>query len=376
MGDNTSKIGLVLTGGGARGAYQAGAIRAIAEITKEIGIDQPFNVLVGASAGSINVSYLACRADRMFSATAELQQLWEEISTDKIFRVDTLSLLRIAARWAIELTTGALSGNKTARALLDTTPLRNLITDHFDLVKLNENINEGLLHALAITAVSYGNGSSKTFFQGPPDITAWARIRRASESALITPDHIMASTAIPLLFPPVQIGNVFYGDGSLRNHAPLSPAINLGADKVLAIAVRREEDEAEGFSPAPTIGRIASVLLNSIFLDAVDIDYERMTRVNRTLAAVNDLEDVSLRPVDVCIIRPSRDIAQIAVEEVKAMPATLRHLVRGLGTPEQTAGLLSYLLFEPPFTRRLTSLGYQDAWTQKEQIVQFYKGTE
>ena len=243
------EVGLVLTGGGARGAYQAGVLTGIAEIMAEEGIHHPFPILSGSSAGSINASYLAAYGDDILSATYELRSLWENIATDQVFKTDAISLAKIAGRWIMELSSGSLFGQHRARALLDTAPLRELLTTRTPFNRIHQNIESGAIKSLAVTAVNYSDGTNVTFYDSCQKSRPWQRTRRRAEPCHITADHIMASAAIPLVFPPIQVGEHYYGDGSLRNYTPLSPAIKLGASKLLVIGVRRQSLLGQGDAP-------------------------------------------------------------------------------------------------------------------------------
>lgn len=379
MDISTPLTGLVLTGGGARGAYQAGVLSAIGDILKSENLENPFKVITGNSAGSINAAYLAANIDNVHSAANTIRSLWESIHTEHVFRVDSLSLFRITLRWLYELTSGKLSGKKKARALLDTSPLYDLLSSKVPFYQIQHQIDTGQLHSLGITAVNYSTGTSKTFFQGHPSIDPWHRMRRRSERTLIETDHIMASTALPLLFPPIKIKDRYYGDGSLRNYTPLSPAIKLGASKLLVIGVRRPEkdphdiNELERARTKPTLARTLGVIFNTVLLDAIDFDYERISRINHTLSSINDHSHTQLKPIDVFMIRPSQDLGIIAAEECHEMPSTLGHLMHGLGSNTEAADLISYVLFENGYTKRLIKLGYADTLNRKKELLEFMR---
>ncbi len=363
------KTGLVLTGGGARGAYQAGALRAISEIAEQLNMERPFPVLCGTSAGALNAVFLAAHAQSFQEAVMNLIDLWSHVQTQQVFKIDPASLLRIATRWMIELSTGSFLGPKKVRALLDTSPLWHLVEHGVHFPDIQANIDAGFFESLAITAVNYVQGTTQTFYQTNQTIEPWQRARRMALKTTISAPHVMASTAIPILFPPVKLGDNYFGDGSLRNYAPMSPAIKLGARKLLVIGVRRHEwSEAPHTFQTPSLARVVSVILNSVFLDAVDLDMERLQRVNRLLEAVPNENQLGLQPIHVSLLRPSEDIGKIAEEEAKHMPFVIRHLIRGLGSPAEAADLVSYLLFEPSYTRRLMELGYQDGMGQAEAI--------
>ena len=368
-----SKIGLVLTGGGARGAYQAGVLQGISQIADDMGIARPFSVITGNSSGALNAAYMAAYSDRLRRASNRLRRMWDNLSTDQIFHVDAFSMTKMGFRWIWELTTGGLDQEKRVRALFDTSPLRHLIAEHLPVERIWQNIFDHSLDALAITAVNYSTGGSRTFFQSSDVHEEWHRSRRDSERTQLTADHIMASTAIPLLFPPIKIGGHYYGDGSLRNYTPMSPAIKLGADKLLVIGVRCKDNDLKSTPmKSPSLARILSVILNFVLLDAIDLDYESLTKLNNTLMAIPDPFQTDVKPIGVCMIRPTQDIGDIAAEEAHHMPKLLRHLVRGLGSNEEASDLISYLLFEAAFTQRLTQLGYDDAINQYQQDIRAF----
>ncbi len=365
------RIGLVLTGGGARGAYQAGTLRAVAEIASEIGIAQPFPIMTGLSAGAMNASYLAAYADDMLASTGRLVQIWNSLTTERVFRTSSFSLFRSGLKMLLEALSRGYLVRHGARGLLDTSPLRDLI-DSAPLRNIRQHIARGAMDAIAVTAINYSDGSSKTFFDSREYVEPWVRVRRWSEKTQITTDHIMASTAIPFLFPPSQVGDCSYGDGGVRNHAPLSPAIRLGAEKLIVVSVRRaERGHGDDEVSQPSMGRVLSVLLNSILLDAVDVDAERLQRINQTLRHVSPGTDLSLRPIEMLMLRPSEDIGKLAFQEAYTMPRGPRYLIGGLGSEKDSAGLISYLLFETPYLQRLCTMGYRDTLARKDEVAQF-----
>ncbi len=366
------RTALVLTGGGARAAYQAGAVKAIYEISESMGLKQPFQVMTGTSAGAINVAYLASHADNMKDATQNLTKLWSELKTNLIFKSDSLSLLQMALQTFLALATGRVLGNKKTPSLLDNSPLRVLIEREINFQNIKTNIGLGHLNSLAIEVMNYSTGMSCTFFQAASEIARWERSNRISLATEILSDHVMASLGIPILFPPIRIGDHYFGDGSLRNYTPLSPAIKLGARKLLIVAVRGAKQAVGGdAATTPSLGRVAGLALNSVLLDAVDIDFERLSRVNETVQKLRPGVETPLKPIEVFMIRPTMDVGSLAEKEVHAIPWGLRYLLRGLGDPRESADLISYLLFEASFTAKLAELGYRDVMDQADEIRQF-----
>lgn len=370
-----NKVGLILTGGGARAAYQAGALDAISEMTQKWGIKNPFPIISGNSAGSINAAYLSSGAHQKQETIKKLRHMWETIHSKKVYEIGSWPLVRMAFRWLFELSTGNLfSSKKSVRSLFDTSPLLRLIEEHIDFEQIHKNILSGDLHSFSIKAANYTTGYSETFFMGADSIPPWQRRGRFGQRTNITARHILASTAIPLLFPAVKINGAHYGDGSLRNYTPFSPPIKMGAKKLLVVGVSRSIVESYNNNPTakPTIARILSLILNSVLLDAIDLDMERLERMNKTLESLHDNSDIYHRKIKMCMIRPSHDIGKIASRESKAMPKAVSHLMRGLGTRKEASDLISYLLFEPEYTKRLTELGYKDAYAQEEELKRFY----
>lgn len=363
--------GLVLTGGGARAAYQAGSLAAIYEIASSIGIENPFQILTGTSAGAINVCYLAAHADLRSEAVQHLVSVWRNLHSNMIFKSDTLSLLRIVSGTLLSLASGRKIGtSRNNPSLLDNRPLRELIEREIPVHKIQENINKQLVHSVAIDGVNYANSKIYTFFQSMTNIANWVRANHQSERTVILTDHIMASLGIPIIFPSVRIGNDYYGDGSLRNYKPFSPAIKLGADKLMVIAVRGPRQNKES-QTMPSLGRVAGLALNSVLLDATDIDFERLTRINDSVHFFKPDAQTRLKNIDIFMIRPSVDIGQLAATCEPELPWFVRYLLRGLGDPKESADLISYLLFESNFTSKLVDLGYKDAMAQEAAIRNF-----
>lgn len=370
MGD----IGLMLGGGGARAAYQTGILSHIGHREPELEIP----VLTGVSAGAINVGFLASHRGSFGEATEALKRRWTSLTTEEVFRSDPWSLLRIAIRWAGSLLSGGARITPQARGLVDTEPLRAFLRRSMDASGIAANLRAGRLEAVALSALSYQTGRTVTFVQGRRPVPAWESVQHRSVRARLSIDHVMASAAIPILFPAVKVGQQFYGDGSFRYTSPLAPAIHLGAERILAVSARYGQTRSEARQPDtlgyPPPAQILGLIFNSVFLDTLDADAARLQRINTLLARISEQEreELGLRPVDLLVLRPSQDIGQLAGEYEGRLPRTLRFFVRGLGTPEtRTGDFLSYLLFESAYISRLIRLGENDAEENWERIQPF-----
>jgi len=371
--------GLVLSGGGARGAYQAGAISGIIEIAQELKINNPFQVYSGVSAGSINATYMAANCHKINAAAMGLCKIWNELVFDSVFETNALSLGKIGISWVRDFSVGNYLGSKQAQSLLNTAPLRTFLKEHVLFSDIQDRINEGLLHALAITATNYKTSSAITFVQGVIDHVQWNKTRRSSHSSDIKVDHIMASSAIPLLFPSIALENSFYGDGCVRNLSPCGPSIYLGCRKLIVIGVRKQtltlDDEIALYSKKPpSIARIINSILNAILLDGVDVDIDRLSRLNKLVSKLSQEEKQKnqIKEVDYLFLTPSEDIGAIAARMAHRLPRVIRYVLKSLGPLEDASEIISYLLFDPDFTSRLTEMGYKDAINQKEQIKEFF----
>ncbi len=370
---------LVLSGGGARGAYQVGVLKAVAEVAERLGISRPFRIFTGVSAGAINAVYLAAHSKDFIHASHDLAQLWSGISSEMVFRSDALSLGKISLKWMGELSMGGVIGASPGRALLDTTPLGDLIRQNVDFSHLKKNIDSGDLKALAVTALDYGNSVSVSFVQSDLHWSEWKRSRRRSQAAQINCEHILASSAIPLLFSPINIGNRYFGDGCVRNPAPLSPALHLGAQDVLVIGVRRQElVEAPSFlamGNPPSVARVLNVLLNSVLLDGLEYDMERLQKVNEFVSSLprESSPGSGFRHIKAVWIHPTQDIGKLAGQMSSQLPRLIRYLLKGLGPLEEAREIISYLLFDPKFCSSLMEYGYLDGKSQAQQIEDFLK---
>jgi NTE family protein len=365
-----------MSGGGARGAYQAGVVKAIAEICTDIGRPDAFTVITGVSAGSINAAFLAARHESFAWSAQKLTDLWCQLNINQIFRTDLRSFGNIGWNLVTDIVTSGSFSQKRANYLLDTTPLFKFLTDHIDFANIQHNLETGLIDAVALSATDYTSSTNITFVSSAKPYADWKRMRRISQPSGITLNHVCASAAIPLFFAPVSIDGQYFGDGCLRNTAPLSPAIHLYADSILVIGVQHappSDTQMPVEHSVPSIARILSVLLNSVLLDGVAIDVERLRRINNTLSLVPESErqKSQLRTINCLHISPSEDISAIAYQEYERLPRSIRYLVGGLGSKDDAGNLVSYLLFVPSYCERLADLGYHDAMARRQEIEDF-----
>lgn len=377
MSQIPQKIGLILTGGGARAAYQVGVLKAIAEFLPRRS-RSPFQVICGTSAGALNAVTLAVNAQHFRTGVKYLLGIWTNSHVSDIYRSDVLGVLVNTARWLSGLLLSVIGINRMNRiSLLDNAPLASFLEQTLPCEKIQENIDAGMLHALSITASGYGSGHSVTFYQGVAGLKPWKRARRLGMEAKIGIEHLMASSAIPFLFPAVHIHREYFGDGSMRQIAPISSALHLGADRVLLMGAWHAEDE-EGrrnrMDTYPTLAQIAGHALDSIFLDGLEVDLERLERINKTVSLIPESLRAStdMRHIDILVITPSQPLEKIAERHIERLPWTIRLLLRAAGVMRSSgANLVSYLLFDKHYSRALIDLGYQDAMKRRDEIMAF-----
>jgi NTE family protein len=378
---NYGDLAAVLTGGGARGAYQVGVLRAIARRYPRLRIP----VLFGVSAGAVNAAHLAQHQGTFAEAIEELAALWTQLSPEKVFRVDASRLVGNGAHWVVRLMSGGRLAGRSTRGLVDTEPLREFLEQvlhvrgNHELAGVEANLERGSLRALALGTTNYATGQSIIWVQGR-QIATWERPKRRSVQTRIGVSHIMASAALPLFFPAVRIGPDWYGDGGLRLAAPLSPALHLGADKIIAVSTRFGRTQEEANRPAvvgyPPPAQILGVMYNAIFLDLIDQDVLRLERLNRLLAKLPPDERDGMRIVDIMVIRPSQDLGRLARGYEPRLPSMFRWLTRGLGTRETSSpDVMSLLMFQDDYLARLIALGETDAENRMEEIAAFLEGT-
>lgn len=377
MSQTPQKIGLILTGGGARAAYQVGVLKAIAEFMPRRA-RCPFQVICGTSAGALNAVTLAVNAQQYRKGVKYLLGIWTNAHVSDIYRSDALGVLKNSSRWLAGLLLSLIGINRMRHiSLLDNSPLATFLEEALPCDKIQENIDAGMLHALSITASGYGSGHSVTFYQGVPGILPWKRARRLGMETKIGIEHLLASSAIPFLFPAVRIHREYFGDGSVRQIAPISSALHLGADKVLLMGAWHDDDE-EGrrhrMDTYPTLAQIAGHALDSIFLDGLEVDLERLERMNQTVSLIPEelRSATNMRHIDVLVITPSQPLEKIAERHIQRLPWTIRLLLRSAGVMRRSgANLVSYLLFDRHYCHALIDLGYQDALKRREEIMIF-----
>jgi NTE family protein len=393
---STANTGLLLTGGGARAAYQVGVLEAVMDLRREacgpLVTGNPFPIIAGTSAGAINAAALASGSDDFEAAVRRLANVWRHFHADQVYRADSLAVMRTGARWLTLLSAGwALARWKRMRprSLLDNDPLAELIAHSVPFGRLPRLIRQGHLKALAVTASSYSSGEHVAFFQAAPEVEPWMRSQRLAVRSHITTAHLMASSAIPFVFPaiPLRMGGhtEYFGDGSMRQSAPIAPAIHLGAERILVIGAGRMHEPQSGIDRMttnnyPSLAQIAGHALSNIFLDALSVDVERVRRINETLALIPPAarHASTLRPIELLVIAPSERLDETAARHIQLLPRPVRTMLGGLGVSSRASdirgsALASYLLFESGYTGELMALGYADARRQSSEISRFFR---
>lgn len=371
------KIGLVLSGGGARAAYQVGVLKAICRLLPADS-GNPFQVISGTSAGAINAVAMASYAGHHHLGIKQLENIWKNFSSDQIYRTDYASVLGHSSKFLLNSLFGYKAGE--AVSLLDNSPLRHLLRKVISFENIQKSIDSGHLHAVSVTASGYASGESVSFYQANKNIKNWQRLRRIGLRSRINVEHLLASSAIPAVFPAIKINREFFGDGAIRQLAPISPALHLGADKVLVIGVSgvaHKRKPRETMNHYPSMAKIMNHMFNAAFLDSMESDVERLTRINGTLSKIPEdimiSQGIKLRPVELLEINPSESIDDIAARHARELPKSLRLFFKGSGTTHKSgSGVLSYLLFERGFCRDLILRGYEDGMKHKEEILKFF----
>ena len=377
------KTALVLPGGGARGAFQVGVLKAIAELVPK-GTVNPFDIISGTSAGAINSVVLAAKARRFRVAVAELERVWAHFRCHHVYRTGNLTMLKSSMQWLFAMVTGGTLV-RMPKSLLDNAPLRAMLSRNVRFPRIEHGIEQGWLEAISVTAAGYSSARSTSFFQAADKHPEWSRTRRAGVRSDLHLDHLMASIAVPMIFPPVRIGAEYFGDGAMRQATPLSPAVHLGAERILVVGVRNEvadivPDPVEPDS-YPSFAQIAGYTLDTLFMDGLYSDLERLSRINQLIDSVppdNRGAKLSrMRPIDTMVIVPSQDLRILAQKHRHELPKALPALLWGIGGKHGGGTrLLSYLMFEQAYTRELIELGYHDAMQVRDQLEDFIAGRE
>ena len=370
------KTALILSGGGARGAYQVGVLKGLAEILKTMGISNPFQILSGTSAGAINTAQIAGSADDFQTTIEKLIYLWSNLKPEHVFKADVLSMNKFSLSGLFGV--GSSSSAFSMNSLLDTSPLKKLIENNCDFSQIQKNLDSRKYESVIITANNYIEGSAVSFVQTPKVFDSeklnWGDTRRKPTLTTLTANHILASTAIPILFPPVLVGDEYYGDGCVRNNTPCSPALRLGAQKLFVIGVRSQQKTnsmpIEEKNKKITMIRILNTLLNAVMLDSVEQDVQRIQRINQLVDGSQ--KNANLKKIPALCISPSRNIGELARERSYKLPRILRMTISAFGNIHEASEIISYLMFEADFCKQLIEMGFDDALNSKKEIIQFF----
>lgn len=375
------KRALILSGGGARAAYQVGVLKAVAEILPT-GHPNPFPIICGTSAGAINALTLACHTGNFRDTVSNLEAIWRQLTPDQIYRSDLWSLLKGGGSLLASLLNEGVGRNRPV-SLLDNTPMQQLIERSVDFNQIEHSIEQGGLEAVCVTAMGYNSGQSVSFFQGRDDLKGWDRHRRTGSRCQLSLKHLMASAAIPTIFPTVHINREYFGDGALRQLAPISPALHLGAQRVFVVGVSGNRNPEQWSRRrrsrhSPSMAQVMSHLLASAFIDSLEGDIEHLERTNSLLELIPEQlradAGLPISPIDSLVISPTEELDKIAGRKVRYLPKTLRFFMRAVGATAKGGGggAASYLLFAPAFCETLIDLGYKDAMWERQNIEAFF----
>lgn len=374
-----AKIALVTPGGGARAAYEVGVLKLIRELTGQSS-HSPFSIYCGISCGAFNAASLALAADHFSDAVADLEQFWSSVKADDIYRAGSWAMPQAAFKWLLATLTGGRRGS-TLNGLLDTQPLEQLLEKRLDFERLESLIANHSLLALSITCSGYASGQCVSFFQGRADLEPWQRTQRVGAHVPLTARHVQASMAVPFLFSAVKLHREYFGDGAMRELSPLSPAVNLGASRIMVIGGGRMaigDGDRSSSDRYPSASETAGHVLSGLYADSLSADIERMEQINRLMSQVPpesaEGADLPWRPIELLVVEPSQRLDLLAASMADELPAGARRLVRSLGVSADVGGAFaSYLLFEQAYTARLVALGYQDASDRRQEIADFLK---
>ncbi len=371
------KTGLVLSGGGARGAYQVGVLKAVADLHPKRA-SNPFSIITGTSAGAINAVALAASANNFRLGVKKVERIWSNLELEHVIESSGFQLMGNALKVSASLLYRGVGRDKPL-GLLNNAPLGDLLSHNIRFSNIQRRIDAGYLEGVAVTATSYASGNSITFFQGKPELKRWHRSKRIGIPAELTVDHLMGSSAIPGIFPAQRIGRQYFGDGSLRHLAPLSPSLKLGADKIMVIGLRGSNQGKKMASryKTPSLAQTMGHIFSSAFIDSLESDLENMLRINELLGVISNeapyFDYERLKPIDMLVIRPSIDFEDLAVDHIKDLPWSMRKILRSMGAGKSSGGnLVSYLMFESAFCLELIEYGYKDAMDNKREIQRFF----